>query len=83
MKRKHAKTLAALARSDGNVVLGRVEALVLDPGGTVDHRGNGVFVMTLRGARLIYDRPHPRPEIGLGLAKRMRRFLVQAGVIDR
>ncbi|MDA0313397.1 MAG: hypothetical protein O2992_14975 [Gemmatimonadetes bacterium] len=83
MKRKHTKTFSRIRQADSNLELRRVEALVLELGGTIEHRGNGVFKMTLNGARMIYDRPHPRPEVGLGLAKRFRRFFAQAGVINR
>lgn len=80
MKRKHAKVLDAIFRSDGNVEIRKAEALVRELGGSIEDRGNGLYIASLDGVLLIYDRPHPSPEIGRGLAKRMKEFLENAGV---
>ena len=81
MKRKHAKTLDAIMRADGNVDLRKVEALIGELGGMIEDRGNGLYRAKLNDVTLIYDQPHPRTEIGRGLAKRLREFFRGAGVV--
>ena len=83
MKRKHAKTLAAVRRAEGSVGIRDMEALIRALGGDMEQRGNGLYKAVLNDVWLIYDRPHPSPEIGRGLAKRLRHFLSEAGAIDR
>ena len=61
----------------------QVEALIRGLGGDIEERGNGLYKVVLNDVWLIYDRPHPSPEIGRGLAKRLRHFLTQAGAMDR
>ena len=80
MKRKHAKTLDAIMRADGNVELPKVEALIMELGGEIEDRGNGFYRAKLERRRMTYDRPHPRKEIGRGLAKRFREFFEEAGI---
>ncbi len=80
MKRKHAKTLDAIMRADGNIDMRNVEALIVEAGGYIEDRGNGFYRARLNERRLAYDRPHPRKEIGRGLAKRFREFFKEAGV---
>ena len=83
MKRRHAKTLAAIRRSEGAVEIRQVEALIRELGGNIEDRGNGLYKVVLNDVWLIYDRPHPSPEIGRGLAKRIRNFLTEAGATNR
>ena len=83
MKRRHAKTLAALRRADGSVEIRQIEALIRELGGDIEVRGNGLYKAVLNDVWLIYDRPHPSPEIGRGLAKRLRHFLMQRGAMQR
>ena len=80
MKRKHTKTLEAIMQADGNVDMRNVEALVVAVGGYIEDRGNGFYRARLNERRMTYDRPHPRSEIGRGLAKRFRDFFKEAGV---
>ena len=41
-----------------------------DPGGgDIEDRGKGLYKAVLNDVWLIYDRPHPSPEIGRGLAR--------------
>ena len=80
MKRKHAKTLDAIMRADGSVELPMVEAFIVAAGGEIENRGNGLYRAKLEGRRMVYDRPHPRKNIGRGLAKRFRDFFKEAGI---
>ncbi len=68
-------------RADGNVDTRNVEALVVELGGTITDRGNGLYNATIGERDMIYDRPHPRKEIGRGLAKRFREFFGEVGII--
>jgi len=81
VKRKHRKTLDAIAQADGNVDMRKVEALIRELGGMIEDRGNGLYRAKLNDVTLIYDQPHPRTEIGRGLAKRLREFLRVAEVV--
>ena len=83
MRRMHARTLAAVRRADGSVEIRQIEALIRALGGDIEERGNGLYKAVLDDVWLIYDRPHPSPEIGRGMAKRLRSFLTQAGAMDR
>jgi len=47
----------------------------------IEDRGNGLYRAKLNDVTLIYDQPHPRTEIGRGLAKRLREFFRGAGVV--
>jgi len=80
MRRKHAKVLEAIMRADGNIDTRKVEALVVDAGGYIEDRGNGFYRARLNERRMTYDRPHPKKEIGRGLAKRFREFFKEAGI---
>jgi len=80
MKRKHAKTLDSVFRTDGNIDMRKVEALIRELGGVIEDRGNGMYKAVLNDVYMIYDRPHPRPEIGRGLARRLKEFLENAGI---
>ena len=80
MKRKHAKTLDGIMLADGNVAMRKVEALIGELGGMIEDRRNGLYRAKLNDVTFIYDQPHPRTEIGRGLAKRFREFLREAGV---
>jgi hypothetical protein len=81
VKRKHKKTLDAIAQADGNVDMRKVEALIRELGGMIEDRGNGLYRAKLNDVTFIYDQPHPRTEIGRGLAKRLREFLRVAEVV--
>ena len=81
MKRKHRTTLDAINRADGNVDIRKVEALIVELGGTITDRGNGLYSADLGELDIIYDQPHPRKEIGRGFAKRLRDFFREAGVV--
>ena len=59
----------------------KAEALIAHLGGVTEDRGNGLYRATLNGVTMIYDQPHPRNEIGRGLAKRLREFLRAAEVV--
>ena len=80
MKRKYQLTLDAIMRSDGNVDLRKIEALIRELGGTIEDRGNGQYSATIGSNDLVYDCPHPRNEIGRGLAKRFGRLFRESGV---
>ena len=80
MKRKHGKTLDAIMRADPNVDMRKVEALVVELGGTIEDRGNGMYNATFGDIDMMYDQPHPRKEIGRGLVKRFREFFQAADV---
>ena len=67
-------------RADGNVEMRKVEALLVDIGGTNTDRGNGLYSVVVGDRDMIYDHPHPRKEIGRGLAKRFREFFREVGI---
>ena len=41
--------------------------------------GGSTVAFTLGTVRAVFDRPHPRRECGIGLVKRVRQFLINAG----
>lgn len=45
--------------------------------------GNGSRVrVALKGVRAVFPRPHPQKETDKGAVKSMRRFLIQAEIVD-
>ena len=67
--------------ADGNVAMRKVEALIGELGGTIIDHGNGLYSVDIGERDMIYDHPHPRKEIGRGLARRFREFFREAGVV--
>ncbi|WP_419950474.1 type II toxin-antitoxin system HicA family toxin [Candidatus Palauibacter sp.] len=82
MQRRHKRTLAAIFDKQvrGNLRWRDVEALFRSLGAEIHERRGSSVVIELSGEVETVHRPHPRPECGKGLVKRMRRFLERAGV---
>lgn len=82
MHRRHERTLAAIFDTQvrGNLRWRDVEALFRSLGAEIHERRGSSVVIELNGEVETVHRPHPRPECGRGLVKRMRRFLERAGV---
>ncbi|WP_419938820.1 type II toxin-antitoxin system HicA family toxin [Candidatus Palauibacter sp.] len=82
MHRRHQRTLAAIfdKRARGNLRWRDVEAMFRGVGAEIHERRGSSVIIELNGEVETVHRPHPRPECGKGLVKRMRRFLERAGV---
>ena len=82
MHRRHERTLAAIFGKQvrGNLRWRDVEALFRSLGAEIHERRGSSVVIELNEEVETVHRPHPRPECGKGLVKRMRRFLERAGV---
>jgi hypothetical protein len=76
---KHDDTLDQIRRLHGGLHWKKVEALLKHLGADV-HEGSGSTVtFVLKSRKLTVDRPHPRPECGRGLVKRVRTYLEELG----
>ncbi|MDE2980528.1 MAG: type II toxin-antitoxin system HicA family toxin [Gemmatimonadota bacterium] len=82
MRQRHAKTLAAIfdTQTRGNLKWRKVESMFRALGAKVHERRGSSVIIVLNGEVETVHRPHPRPECGRGLVKRMRMFLERAGV---
>ena len=82
MGRRHKRTLAAVFEKQprGNLKWKDVEAMFRSLGAEIHERRGSSVIVELNGEIETVHRPHPRPECGRGLVKRMRSFLERAGV---
>jgi len=82
MRSVHARTLAAIfgKHTRGNLKWRDVESMFRGLGAEIDERRGSSIIIQLNGEVETVHRPHPRPECGKGLVRRMRLFLERAGV---
>ena len=82
MNSKQRRTLARLFADpiEGNIKWREIESLFLALGAVLSEgKGARVRVM-LNGVPAVFHRPHPRPNVGKGVVKAVRIFLVDAGI---
>lgn len=82
MKRKHAKTLAAIfARpTPANIHWGDIEAVFIELGAKVSEREGSRVSVILFGQLQVYHRPHPSPDTDKGAVASIRKWLEANGV---
>ena len=82
MNRKQRATLGAIfarpARSD--LRWADIEGLIAALGGTITVGAGSRARATLKGARAVFHRPHPRPTASKATVEDVRAFLRSAGV---
>lgn len=84
MNRKREKTLEAVFDDPirSNIPWRDVEAMLIAAGAEItEGRGSRVRV-ALNGVRAVFHRPHPRKEADKGAIVAMRRFLIEAEVVQ-
>ena len=84
MNRKHEKTLESVFDDPirSNIPWRDVEAMLIAAGAEItEGRGSRVRV-ALNGVRAVFHRPHPRKEADKGAIVAMRRFLIEAEVVQ-
>lgn len=82
MKRKHAKTLAALFAhpTPANILWRDIEALFVELGATVTEREGSRVSVDLFGVSRVFHRPHPAPTTDKGAVASIRKWLETNGV---
>ena len=82
MRKVHARTLAAIfdKQTRGNLKWRDLESMFCGLGAEIHERRGSSTVIELNGEVETVHQPHPRPECGRGLVRRMRLFLERAGV---
>lgn len=83
MKRKHAKTLAAIFAhpTSANIQWRDIEALFTSLGAEVEERESSRVAVILFGEVQVYHRPHPEPTTDKGAVASVRKWLESHGVI--
>lgn len=84
MNSKQRKTLARLFSDpvEGNIQWRDIESLLKALGAVItEGRGSRIRVL-LNDVPGVFHRPHPRPNVGKGVVKAVRVFLIDAGVED-
>ena len=82
MKRKYAKTLAAIFAhpTPANIQWRDVEALFTALGGEIEEREGSRVAVILFGEVQVYHRPHPEPVTDKGAVASVRKWLQSHGV---
>lgn len=82
MKRKHAKTLAAIFAhpTSANIQWRDIEALFKFLGAEVAEREGSRVAVILFGEVQVYHRPHPEPTTDKGAVASVRKWLESHGV---
>ena len=82
MKRKHAKTLAAIFAhpTSANIQWRDIEALFKSLGAEVVEREGSRVAVILFGEVQVYHRPHPEPTTDKGAVASVRKWLESHGV---
>jgi len=83
MKRKHAKTLAAIFTRPvpGNLQWREIEALFAELGAQIEEREGSRVLVRLFGERRVFHRPHPSPNTDKGAIQSIRQWLSAHGVM--
>ena len=82
MKRKHAKTLAAIygRPTPANIQWKDIEALFVALGAKLAEREGSRIAVILFGQVQVFHRPHPSPDTDKGAVASIRRWLESHGV---
>jgi hypothetical protein len=82
VSKKHHKTLEAIfAKPDrANILWDDIEDLFVALGASVSYGGGSMVRVFLHDVIAVFHRPHPQKETYKAALKRVRRFLVEAGV---
>ena len=82
MKRKHAKTLAAIFAhpTSANIQWRDVEALFKALGAEIEEREGSRVAVALFGQVQVFHRPHPEPTTDKGAVASIRKWLDSQGV---
>lgn len=59
-----------------------IEAMVAAAGAEITEGAGSLVRIALNGVRAVFHRPHPQKETEKGAVKSLRRFLIEAGVIQ-
>jgi predicted RNA binding protein YcfA (HicA-like mRNA interferase family) len=78
---KHDAALDQIQRLNAGLHWKKVESLLRSLGAELYEGSGSTVTFVLGGRKLTVDRPHPRKECGLGLVKRIRRFLSDLGYL--
>ena len=78
---RHRATLRKIEQRSGLPKWGEVEAMFQALGAEVEERSGSRVRITLRGAGIVFHRPHPQPEISKPTRNDIRKFLVSMEVI--
>jgi len=83
MKRKHAKTLAAIFTRPlpGNLQWRDIEALLVELGAKIEEREGSRVLVRLFGERRVFHRPHPSPNTDKGALQSIRTWLTSHGIL--
>lgn len=82
MKRRHAKTLAAIFAhpTSANIQWRDVEALLKALGAEIEEREGSRVAVIIFGEVQVFHRPHPEPTTDKGAVASVRRWLESHGV---
>ena len=82
MRKAHKRTLDAIfdRQVRGNLRWRDVESMFRGLGAEIHESSGSSIIIELNGEVETVHRPHPRPECGKGLVRRMKHFLERAGV---
>jgi predicted RNA binding protein YcfA (HicA-like mRNA interferase family) len=75
----HDEAIQQIRRLNPGLPGKKVEACLRHLGAEIYEGSGSTVTFVLDGRKLTVDRPHPRRECGMGLVKRVRRFLDQLG----
>lgn len=83
MKRKHAKTLAAIFShpTPANIQWRDIEALLKSLGAEIEEQEGSRVAVILFDQVQVYHRPHPEPTTDKGAVASVRRWLESHGVM--
>ncbi len=84
INQKHRRTLAAIFADPvrSNIPWPDIEALLIALGAEVSEGSGSRVRVALNDVRAVFHRPHPQKETDKGAVKSMRRFLIQAEIVD-
>ncbi|EWG99112.1 type II toxin-antitoxin system HicA family toxin [Halomonas sp. BC04] len=81
MKRKHAKTLAAIFSrpTPGSIPWSDIESLLKALGADIQEREGSRIAVVLFGEVRVFHRPHPSPDTDKGAVASIRKWLEENG----
>ncbi|WP_235937293.1 type II toxin-antitoxin system HicA family toxin [Vreelandella azerica] len=81
LKRKHAKTLAAIFSRpvSGTIAWSDIESLFMALGAEVSEREGSRIAVVLFGEVRVFHRPHPSPDTDKGAVASIRKWLKENG----
>ncbi|CAO1661526.1 MULTISPECIES: type II toxin-antitoxin system HicA family toxin [Halomonadaceae] len=81
LKRKHAKTLAAIFSRpvSGTIAWSDIESLFVALGAEVNEREGSRIAVVLFGEVRVFHRPHPSPDTDKGAVASIRKWLEENG----